>query len=34
VVDTVFSPDKAADAYRRLEQGEQMGKIVVRWRAG
>jgi NADPH:quinone reductase-like Zn-dependent oxidoreductase len=34
VVDTVFRPDQAADAYRRLEQGEQMGKIVIRWREG
>lgn len=34
VVDTVLGPEKAADAYRRLEQGEQMGKIVIRWREG
>lgn len=34
VVDTVFRPEQAADAYRRLEQGEQMGKIVIRWREG
>ena len=34
VVDTVFTPEQAADAYRRLEAGEQMGKIVVRWREG
>jgi NADPH:quinone reductase-like Zn-dependent oxidoreductase len=34
VVDTVFTPEKAAEAYRRLEEGEQMGKIVIRWREG
>lgn len=34
VVDTVFTPEQAAEAYERLEQGEQMGKIVIRWREG
>lgn len=31
VVDRVFDWKEAADAYARLEQGEQMGKIVLRW---
>ncbi len=34
VVDSVFQPEDAADAYRRLEEGAQMGKIVIRWREG
>lgn len=34
VVDSVFKPEEAADAYRRLEEGAQMGKIVIRWREG
>ncbi len=34
VVDTVFAPEQAAEAYRRLEAGEQMGKVVIRWREG
>jgi NADPH:quinone reductase-like Zn-dependent oxidoreductase len=32
VVDQVFRPEAAADAYARLEAGEQFGKIVVDWR--
>lgn len=34
VVDRVYPADEAADAFRRLESGEQMGKIVLRWREG
>ena len=32
VVDRIYSPDRAADAWARLEAGEQMGKIVIDWR--
>jgi len=32
VVDSVFTPDRCADAYARLEAGEQMGKLVIDWR--
>lgn len=31
VVDKVFTPEQGAEAYARLEAGEQFGKIVVRW---
>lgn len=31
VVDNVYSPDRAAEAYARLESAEQFGKVVVRW---
>ncbi|MFG0331389.1 MAG: zinc-binding dehydrogenase [Phycisphaerales bacterium] len=31
VVDKVFAADDARAAYARLESGEQMGKIVLRW---
>lgn len=31
VVDKVFAPEQGAEAYARLEAGEQFGKIVVRW---
>lgn len=31
VLDTVVDADNAADAYARLESGEQFGKVVVRW---
>lgn len=32
VVDRVYAPGEAAQAYRRLEAGEQFGKIVIDWR--
>lgn len=32
VVDEVFKPEQAADAYARLEAGEQFGKLVIDWR--
>ncbi len=32
VVDKVFTPDECVDAYRRLEAGDQFGKIVIDWR--
>ncbi|MDZ4831997.1 MAG: zinc-binding dehydrogenase [Phycisphaerae bacterium] len=32
VVDRVFAPSDATEAYARLEAGEQFGKIVVDWR--
>ena len=31
VIDSVFDAEDAADAYARLESGEQFGKVVVRW---
>lgn len=31
VVDRVFTPGQAAEAWQRLEAAEQMGKLVVRW---
>ena len=31
VVDRVFEPAEATDAYARLEAGEQFGKLVFRW---
>ena len=31
VVDGVHAPAAAADAYGRLESGEQFGKVVIRW---
>lgn len=31
VVDRVFTPEQASEAYARLEAGEQFGKIVIRW---
>lgn len=31
VVDRVFSPEQASEAYARLEAGDQFGKIVIRW---
>ncbi len=30
-IDQVFAPERAVDAYKRLESAEQFGKIVVRW---
>ena len=32
VVDTVVAPKQGAQAYARLEAGEQFGKVVVDWR--
>ena len=32
VVDCVLAPERGAEAYRRLESGEQFGKVVVDWR--
>ena len=32
VVDSVFQAKEAAEAYARLESGEQFGKVVLRWR--
>lgn len=32
VIDEVFSPLQAVEAYRKLEAGEQFGKIVMDWR--
>jgi len=32
VVDSVFDAPDAAQAYARLESGEQFGKVVLRWR--
>ncbi len=32
VVDQVFAPEQCVEAYRRLEAGEQLGKIVIDWR--
>lgn len=32
IIDQVFRPETAADAYARLERGEQFGKVVVDWR--
>ena len=32
VVDSVHQPENAADAYARLESGEQFGKVVIDWR--
>ncbi|MCZ6445077.1 MAG: zinc-binding dehydrogenase, partial [Planctomycetota bacterium] len=31
VIDTVYDAAEAANAYERLESGEQFGKVVVRW---
>lgn len=31
-IDQVMSPQQCVDAYRRLEAGEQFGKIVIDWR--
>lgn len=31
VVDRVFTPAQAGEAYARIESGEQFGKVVVRW---
>ncbi|TVQ55995.1 MAG: hypothetical protein EA377_02670 [Phycisphaerales bacterium] len=31
VIDTVYSPDQAMQAYERLEAGEQFGKLVINW---
>ncbi|GJM18950.1 MAG: alcohol dehydrogenase [Phycisphaeraceae bacterium] len=33
-VDREFAPEQGVDAYARLESGEQMGKIVIRWSDG
>jgi NADPH:quinone reductase-like Zn-dependent oxidoreductase len=30
VVDSVFDLDHAQQAFKRLEQGEQLGKVVVK----
>jgi NADPH:quinone reductase-like Zn-dependent oxidoreductase len=32
VVDSTLRPDQGANAYARLESGEQFGKVVVDWR--
>ncbi|MEM7622778.1 MAG: zinc-binding dehydrogenase [Planctomycetota bacterium] len=32
VVDEVFKPDAGADAFAKLESGEQFGKLVIDWR--
>lgn len=32
VVDQVFSAERGADAFARLEAGQQFGKLVVDWR--
>lgn len=32
VVDTVFRPQQAQEAFQRLEAGEQFGKLVIDWR--
>ncbi len=32
VIDRVFIPGECCNAYERLEQGEQFGKIVIDWR--
>ena len=32
VIDTVVTPRQGAEAYRRLESGEQFGKVLVDWR--
>lgn len=32
VVDKAFSPEQCTEAYQRLEQGEQFGKLVIDWR--
>lgn len=32
VVDRVYTPRQCADAYARLEQAEQFGKVVIDWR--
>lgn len=31
VVDSVYRPEKAGDAWKRLDAAEQMGKIVIQW---
>jgi NADPH:quinone reductase-like Zn-dependent oxidoreductase len=31
VVDKVYEPEQCAEAYARLEAGEQFGKVVIRW---
>lgn len=31
IVDQVYTPETARDAYQRLEAGEQFGKLVIRW---
>ena len=31
VLDKVFAPEQAQDAYARLEAAEQFGKIVIDW---
>lgn len=33
-IDRVFTPEQGAEAYGRLESGEQLGKVVVRWANG
>lgn len=30
-LDKIFTPEQGPDAFARLEAGEQMGKIVIRW---
>ena len=32
IVDSVFKADDVAEAYAKLESGEQYGKVVVDWR--
>lgn len=34
VVDRVYAPEDAPDAWERLESGDQMGKLVIDWRKG
>lgn len=32
VIDSVYSPSEAPEAYARIESGEQFGKVVIDWR--
>ncbi len=32
IVDSVFPPDQGANAFARIESGEQFGKVVIDWR--
>jgi hypothetical protein len=31
VIDRVYDASDAADAYARLETGDQFGKVAIRW---
>ncbi len=33
IIDSVFPPERAREAWERLERGQQMGKIVLDWRS-